>query len=76
MIFLRIIIPGVALALVGVCIGMFVTTESFKPGGIAHPAHITPQSGCNFFSHVEHHPQYGLICVQNEGSWFVRTETR
>ncbi|MDH0341981.1 hypothetical protein [Chromobacterium haemolyticum] len=30
---------------------------------------LTPEKGCGPYAHVENHPGYGLLCVQNEGRW-------
>lgn len=35
---------------------------------------LNPQNGCGPFAHVENHPVYGQLCVQNDGSWNVATD--
>lgn len=36
---------------------------------------LNPQNGCGPFAHVENHPVYGQLCVQNEGSWKVAIDS-
>ena len=35
---------------------------------------LNPKNGCGPFAHVENHPEYGLLCIQDEGSWKVTTD--
>lgn len=35
---------------------------------------LNPQNGCGPFAHVESHPVYGQLCVQDQGSWKAGTD--
>lgn len=45
-----------------------IPNTTMSPDGVIR---LTPKNGCGPFAHVENHPVYGDLCVQNDGQWVI-----